>query len=37
MDETGFWIDYKKLQLVVTIDLNKPLCMINLNNYDYII
>ncbi len=36
MDETGFRIGYRKAQLVVTIDPNKPLQMIDPENCDYI-
>ena len=36
IDETKFRIGCGKAQLVVTMDLNKPFCMINLKNRDYI-
>lgn len=36
MDETGFRISYRKAQLVVIIDLNKPLHMIDPGNCNYI-
>ena len=36
MDETGFRIGCRKAQLVVTMDPNKPLRMIDLENRDYI-
>ncbi len=36
MDETGFRIGCGKAQLVVTMDPNKPLRMIDRENYDYI-
>lgn len=36
IDKTGFWIGCRKIQLVITIDLNKPFCMINPKNHDYI-
>ncbi len=36
MDETGFRIGCGKAQLVVTINANKPLCMIDPENRDYI-
>lgn len=36
MDETGFRINCGKAQLIVIIDLNKSLCMIDLENCNYI-
>lgn len=36
MDETSFRIGYRKAQLVITMDQNKPLRMINPDNCDYI-
>ena len=36
MDETGFRIGCGKAQLVVTMDPNKPLCMIDPDNRNYI-
>ena len=34
--KTSFRIDFRKALLVVTIDPNKSLCMIHLENCDYI-
>ncbi len=36
MDETGFRIGCGKAQLIVTMDANKPFCMIDPENRDYI-
>ena len=36
MDKTRFWISCEKAQLVDTIDPNKPFCIIDPNNHDYI-
>lgn len=36
MDETGFQFSYGKVQLVITIDVNKHFCMIDLENHNYI-
>ena len=36
MNKTGFQISCEKAQLVVTMEINKPFSMINLDNYDYI-
>lgn len=37
MDETRFWIGCEKDQWIVTMNPNKPFCMINPKNRDYII
>ena len=36
IDETRFWIGSGKAQLVITMDPNKPFCMIDPDNHDYI-
>lgn len=36
IDETRFWISYRKAQLVIIIDPNKPFRIIDSDNRDYI-